>query len=130
MLEKLLPHLDLIMYDVKCSDPTTHLQYVGSELETVRKNLVQLCNRFNNVIVRTPVVVGVNATQDAIINIARFLGELENPPTYELLPYHELGNSKREGLGLKPGRRFETPSHDLLHQFAKACQVFVTTIVR
>jgi pyruvate formate lyase activating enzyme len=61
-------------------------------------------------VVRTPVVAGVNATAGAIGQIADFLSTLGHLLYYELLPYNPLGAAKYEGLGEEcPGEQFARP---------------------
>ena len=71
-------------------------------------------------IIRTPVIPGVNEDVGTIAAISSFAADLRNVYQYELLPYHPLGNSKRIALGLKEAE-FEVPSRkkmEELNQYA------------
>ena len=52
-----------------------------------------------DLIIRTPVVPGVNDTAEEIRAISRFAASLGGVKEYHLLPYHRLGSDKYVGLG-------------------------------
>ena len=127
-LEALLPHTDLIMYDLKMLDPELHRRYVGNEGERARDNLLKLAAAHRPIIVRTPVVGGVNDTEEEISDIARFIEDMEGLLYYELLPYHELGNAKRQSLGLQEERSFYTPTKERIRELADVAKAFVEEV--
>ena len=51
------------------------------------------------VIVRMPLIPGYNDDDEAVAAGARFVAGLENAPGLNLLPYHNLGESKYEMIG-------------------------------
>lgn len=50
-------------------------------------------------IVRMPLIPGYNDDDEAVAAGARFVAGLENAPELNLLPYHNLGESKYEMIG-------------------------------
>ncbi|MCE5215921.1 glycyl-radical enzyme activating protein, partial [bacterium] len=64
------------------------------------------------VMVRVPVVPGVNADPQSMEAIGRFLATLEGPPPVELLRYHRLGEGKYASLGRPCPLEVETPPSD------------------
>ena len=54
-------------------------------------------------IVRTPVIPGINDSKKDLDQIADFLKRLPHLSDYELLPYHAFGSSKYEHLGREYG---------------------------
>lgn len=121
-LAGLLPHLDLVMYDVKLLDPLRHAEWVGNDGRRARDNLERLARLGLPLIVRTPVVGGVNDTEEEIAAIARLLAGVDGLLYYELLPYHPLGESKRVSLGLAAETRFYTPDRQRLAALAAAAR--------
>ena len=99
-VESVLPAIDLVMADLKTMDPAVHAEWTGATNEQVLANLRRLAGAGVELIVRTPVVPGVNDTPEAVGQIADFLRDLPDLLTYELLPYHPLGAGKYESLGL------------------------------
>jgi pyruvate formate lyase activating enzyme len=128
-LEELLPYIDLIMYDLKIFNPQLHRQYIGHGGERVRDNLLRLGGSSRAVIIRTPVVGGVNDTEEEISSIACFIKDMEGLLYYELLPYHALGNSKRPSLGLSEEQeRFYAPSKERIYELAEVARAFVKEV--
>jgi len=97
--QKILPYLDLIFYDLKLFDPELHVHYTGQSNERIIDNLLQLRKSSAiQIIPRIPLVPGITATQDNLASIAGFLAD-SGFRSYELLPYHRGGMSKRLAVG-------------------------------
>lgn len=127
-LEALLPYVDLIMYDLKAFDPELHQRYVGNRGDRVRENASRLAASYRPIIVRTPVIGGVNDTEEEISNIACFIKDMDGLLYYELLPYHPLGNSKRPSLGLPEERSFQTPTKERIQELADVARAFINDV--
>jgi len=121
-LEPLVPAVDLFLVDVKLFDDVQHCRWTGVSNQHTLDNLRRLEAEQKPVIVRTPVVSGVNDRPDEIRAIAEWLAKLSNVRAYELLPYHPLGTGKHEALGLEPPARFQTPSQETLAELAAAAR--------
>lgn len=95
-LEQVARHADLIHYDIKSLDDEAHRRYTGVSNRLILKNLSRLVRCFPQlpVIVRTPVIPGVNDTPRAIREIRQYLDRLDRPVAFELMPFHKLGFSK------------------------------------
>ena len=59
--ERLLPWLDVVLYDVKHIDPAVHLQHTGFDNALILENLARLTAAGANVRVRIPLIPGFNA---------------------------------------------------------------------
>lgn len=108
------PYVDLFLCDFKIYDPTLHEKYVGNDGARIRENLKRLPELSAlgcEYAVRTPIIGGVNDTEEEIGNMVAFLQEFVHPLYYELMPYHNLGLSKSETLGMKQ-EAFFTPSEE------------------
>lgn len=105
----ILGAVDYVMADFKIFDNKKHKEFVGIDNEIVKENFLSLDKLGVPILVRTPVISGINDTADEIKNIANFLKELKNIVGYELLPYHPLGVTKQEALGIEI-TRFATPT--------------------
>lgn len=113
--EEILKMLDLVMADLKIWDDEIHKKYTGVSNKTIKENFKKLNALKVPVIARTPVICG---TDQGIDKISGFLKELENVKKYELLPYHPLGEAKREALG-KERKRFEIPQKNYMKELEK-----------
>jgi pyruvate formate lyase activating enzyme len=97
----LLPHLDLICFDLKLINARLHRHYTGRDNGTILANLRALAPRApRRLIVRVPLVPGITATEENLAGIARLLRDL-GITRWELLPYNPGGIGKRKKLGLE-----------------------------
>lgn len=114
--EYILPDTDILLYDIKCWDENVHKTYTGMSNRLILENLEKLSNRCaEKIIVRIPVIPGVNTSENEMRSIADFLRK--NSLTHiELLPYHKMGEHKYEDLGLQM-QHFEIPAQDSLKLF-------------
>ena len=96
--ESLLPLVDLVMLDIKIFDCEAHRKWTGVSNERVLENARKLAKTGKDFLVRTPVIPGVNDSQEEIGNIAEFAGSLGGAQYYELLLFNPLGESKYQAL--------------------------------
>lgn len=96
----LLPVVDLVMMDIKHMDADAHRDATGVPNTRILANARRLGAQPQPLIVRTPIVPGVNDTPADIAAIAQFVAELPNLLYYELLPYHPMAKSKYRSLEL------------------------------
>ncbi len=95
----LLPYLDLVYFDLKLCDTTSHLTYTGFGNELLLANFSALSREMGKRLVpRVPLVPGITATELNLTEIARLLREL-GITTYQLLPFNPGGIEKRRLLG-------------------------------
>jgi pyruvate formate lyase activating enzyme len=99
-VEGLLPWLDLLYFDLKHIDSEAHREYTGVPLDLILRNLRRVSECFENLIVRIPVVPGVNATEQTQSRMFSFLARKTRVRRVQLLPFHRLGLAKYEGLGM------------------------------
>ena len=99
--EKLLPWLDLIMFDVKLLDSKQHLKYTGQKNDIILENLTKLIKeRPEDVIPRTPLIPDITATTENLKAISKLYQNL-NIKRCALLPYNPTGFSKAKNIGKK-----------------------------
>lgn len=107
--------IDLVMADLKIWDDELHKKHTGVSNEKIKENFVKVNKLGIPIIARTPVIPEI--TQE-IDQISKFLRKLDNVEQYELLPYHPLGDAKREALGIETGD-FTIPSAELMKELEK-----------
>ncbi len=100
-LEALLPFTDIFHYDFKHYDPQKLKRWTGADAALVEGNLQKLLSRGCRVILRCPIIPGVNDTPEHFAAIDRFSADSRILAT-EQLPYHSIGVSKALDLGLMP----------------------------
>lgn len=100
MIEQFIPLVDLWMCDLKLADDELHRLWTGISNKQIIRNLEYLSRQGVPVVVRTPVVPGVNDTEEAIAAICRMLESVAPNVSYELLGFHSLGFDKFKQLGM------------------------------
>lgn len=98
-IQKLLPHLDVYLLDIKHMNSDKHKAFTGVPNELIHENARKLAVDANELIIRVPVVPTFNDTPEEIKAIAKFANSLPNVKELHLLPYHRLGRDKYAGLG-------------------------------
>ncbi len=93
-LRKVCEHTDLILYDLKLMDAEKHREYTGVSNDIVLTNLQNLSRLGHNIIIRIPLIPGVNDDNENIHGIGSFAASLPYINCIEILPYHGLGIHK------------------------------------
>lgn len=99
VIERILPHLDLYLMDIKHIDSDKHKEFTGQPNDKILANAQRIARSPVKLIIRTPVVPGFNDTEEEIGAIARFAASLPGVEEMHLLPYHRIGSDKYKGLG-------------------------------
>ena len=102
-LDRLLPHTDLVMMDLKHMDSERHRAATGAPNEKILANARRLAETDTPLVFRLPVIPTVNDNYDAVRAIACFVLELSDvrkaPIPIQLLPFHRFAESKYTSLG-------------------------------
>lgn len=100
-LKKISPYVDLFLYDWKDSNPDRHVEYCGASNDIILKNLQTLHDAGKAILLRCPIIPGLNDREDHFKGIARLVNLLPNLMGVELIPYHRLGEAKMKAFGLE-----------------------------
>jgi pyruvate formate lyase activating enzyme len=99
--ERLLPHLDLVLYDLKILDRERHRQATGVYPDRILANAAAIAERGMPMWVRTPVIPGYTDDEENIGALAAFIrSRLPTVQRWDLLAYTNLGVAKYRRLGL------------------------------
>lgn len=115
---RLIEALDLVIFDLKVFDPARHRALCRADNERIKANLITLAalageGRGPVVWPRLPVVPGMTDGRDNLLSWADFLLSA-GLSDLTLVPYHNLGESKRQWLGMPPGPDIEALSDEPL----------------
>lgn len=113
--QRILPHTDLFLYDIKAFDAQIHQKYVGVKNDLILENLQKLLQNKVRVWVRIPIICGVNDRLEELRKIRDFLDAAGKPEKIELLPYHRMGENKYRALGMSP-QHFAVPSPETMRR--------------
>ncbi len=92
-VQPLLKHIDLLLFDVKVIDERRHRALTGKSNARILENLRKLVDDGHRVVVRMPLVPGVNDGANDLRSVAGLLQSLDLGRIM-LLPYHPMGQSK------------------------------------
>jgi pyruvate formate lyase activating enzyme len=118
-MERILPHVDTVLHDIKLMDPERHKKWTGVRNDRILENLQKAYETFpkTEFIARTPLIPGVNADEDFVRAVLAFIRPHKNVVDYELLPYHRFGLGKYDLLGeVYELKDFKTPPDDLVQR--------------
>lgn len=102
LLERAAEFIDIFLYDYKLTDLKQHEKYTGVDNNLILENL-QLLNRLGKkVILRCPIIKGVNDNANHFEGIAALTKKYANIEQVDVEPYHRLGESKAQGIGVEP----------------------------
>ena len=93
--EAVLPYTSLFLYDIKCLDSALHKKGTGCDNKLILQNLERLIATGKEIRVRIPVIPDFNAG-DEVERVKHYCVQRDLP--YELLPYHAMGESKRQAM--------------------------------
>jgi len=99
-VEGLLEYLNLVIFDIKHLDPEVHRRYTGVSNQLILENLQRLAQRSVPLVIRIPVIPGVNNAPEDIKAIATHVRSQGHASKLVLLPYHRFGEEKYARLGL------------------------------
>ena len=97
--KELTRKLELIFFDLKHMDDHQHKKLTGVSNTTILHNLREIQEEANEIVIRTPVIPGLNDMAENIVETANLCVGLKKVKILELLPYHKLGEHKYESLG-------------------------------
>ena len=101
----ILPHVELVMFDVKIADPATHERLTGVTNAQILSNLRMMASRgLEKLLVRVPLVPGFTSGPDNYHSLAEVFRNLRITRV-ALLPYNTSGIHKAEALGRAPDTR-------------------------
>ncbi len=109
--ESILPFVSRFLFDWKITDPELHRRFTGADNLLIRDNLQKLHDGGADIVLRCPIIPGVNDNAAHFQGIAELTKALPKIRQIDLLPYHALGNDKRAQLGL-PRDGFSVPDDE------------------
>jgi pyruvate formate lyase activating enzyme len=108
-LEKIADKVNLFLYDFKLMDDKKHQEAMGISNKLIIENLKKLSEMGSNIVVRIPIIEGVNDTDENITGTAKFIASLPGIKEISLLPYHKGGHQKYSRLN-KTSKMDKTPT--------------------
>jgi pyruvate formate lyase activating enzyme len=89
------------LFDVKFIDSGKHEKYCGAPNDLILKNLKLLAEARTKLLIRIPVIPGINDDMAEMIGIFQFIKGFSNIEAVHLLPYHNLQTDKYKRMGME-----------------------------
>ena len=107
---------DLFLYDLKMMDARLHRKWTHSGNERILHNLKAIAVSGAEIIIRIPLIEGINISAENIGQTAKFIAELAgNKKEVHLLPYHSIAQNKFIKLGKQENfEKFQEPGKSTL----------------
>jgi len=99
VLDEIRGHVDLFLWDLKLVDDAHHREVTGVSNERILANLRALSNHGEPILLRVPLIPGVNDDETSVQAMGVLAVSLPALEGIEVLPYHEIGRDKYERLG-------------------------------
>jgi len=99
-LDQLMAVTDLVMLDIKHIDPDGHRELTGHDNGGILAFARYLEEKQIPVWIRHVVVPGITDDPQLLERLGRFIGGLSNVKALDVLPYHIMGISKYQELGI------------------------------
>lgn len=100
VLERILEYTDLVLFDIKHMDSVRHIELTGVDNKLILQNARKIIQQGKPLRIRIPLMPGCNDSEENIRATGEFAKRL-GLSEVDILPYHRLGASKYERLGME-----------------------------
>ncbi len=103
-LDKVLPFVDLFLFDIKHMDSAEHQKWTGGPNEPIQRNIETVVKAGKDITIRFPMIPGVNDSHEHLVKLAERMVELngmaKKPIGIDIMPFHNFGENKYQNLGM------------------------------
>jgi pyruvate formate lyase activating enzyme len=96
-----LSAIDLVLLDIKSSDPDTYRRVTGRDLAPTLRFAERLASMGKPVWVRFTLVPGATDDPANVAGIAKFVAPMKNVEWVEVQPFHQMGSFKWKAMNLE-----------------------------
>ncbi len=99
-MDRLMALTDLVMLDIKHIDPEKHKELTSQPNKRILEFAAYLDEKHVPMWIRHVVVPGITDDDKYLFELGYFIGQFSNLKALDVLPYHTMGVSKYEKLGI------------------------------
>ena len=99
-VKEILEYVDLVLLDIKSMNKRVYKELTGVELENTLKFARYLNEIDKPVWLRHVIVPGITDKKENLEKLSDFISSMTNIKKVELLPFHQMGSHKWDGLGM------------------------------
>lgn len=119
-IESAIASTDLVMLDIKHIDPVRHKELTAHGNDNILRFAQWLSDKRVPMWIRHVVVPGITDDEESLYRLGRFIGALKSVKALDILPYHDMGVSKYEKLGIDYPLKGVPPADKQQAEAAKA----------
>lgn len=124
-LDRVRGLVDLFLYDLKLMDGAKHREFTGAPNDPILKNLQMLAARGHDIILRMPIVPGINDDEENIRHTGQFAAALPGLARMNILPYHRTAADKYHRLKMDYTlSQIRPPSNERMAEIAQMLRGF------
>lgn len=99
-LDRLMAITDLVMLDIKHINPEKHKELTAQPNNRILEFTAYLNEKHVDMWIRHVVVPGITDDDKYLFELGYFIGQFSNLKALDVLPYHTMGETKYEKLGI------------------------------
>ena len=99
VLKKILPHIDLILFDLKHTDGRKHEHFTGVNNDVIHGNLRRIDDSAKPIWIRIPLIPGYNDSEENLQRIAEMVRPLKAVKKVSILPYNSAAGARYGMIG-------------------------------
>lgn len=122
--EEILNYIDLVLLDIKHTIPSKYQELTGQPIDESLKFIEILNKKGTPIWIRQVIVPGMMDNDEYLKSLIKTLKKINNIEKIDFLPYHKLGISKYETLGIP------YPYKDLPEMNKQKCQEFYQKFIK
>ncbi len=101
VMEQILPHSQLFLFDLKLADEKQHIEYTGVSNNIILENLALIIQHKKEVIIRIPLIEDITDTPHNLSQLREIIKQYPSIQRVDLLPFHNIAKSKYQRFGRK-----------------------------
>jgi len=130
IFEQIRMHVDLFLYDLKHMNSDRHREVTGVPNEMILRNLHKLSSHGHTLVVRIPLIPGINSDEKNLRESGEFLSSLPHINNVELMGYHDIAQAKYEALGREYALTgIHPPTETEMHHAAEALRNYGLNVI-
>jgi len=114
---QILPYVDEFLWDYKETDSRRHMELTGVSNKKILSNLDTIYHSGAKIILRCPIIPGINDTEKHFRGIADLLSQYKRLKGWEIMPYHKMGISKEKRIGKERNYLFDVPEKEQVQKW-------------
>lgn len=100
-VDRLLDVTDLVMLDIKHIDPEEHMKLCKQPNDNILKFAQYIDEKGVDIWIRHVCVPGITINKNYLFKLGQFIGTLRHLKAVDCLPYHNMGVTKYDEMGLE-----------------------------